>query len=722
MDGGSCARSSLAYVFLILCLATSVLKAQSGEANQQEGIQNAQGGHVDSRMDFWEYADDEFLVRYAKAVAFHTFTNRLHDEGNGTFSFNVVPWTEDLFAVACPTASINLCPSVRFFGQPIADPWNGSSAFLVGEDLVLVAKHTFGGNNGDPVAICASGRAFIFDHFQYAIRASYPGSNGVVIFPAENVFFRAEAVTWEPSPGVINDWVLVRLDRPVPEKRIPFRIRRQGVAEPGAPASLLGFPDRLPLKLERSAIESAVSGGTVRVPAFVRVGNSGGVIVNEITGKAEGLVRSGPTYLECDEENDCRADPEFTRVASALSFATAKEGVPPVGMQVSPIGPIEHHGPPGGPFTNGEPQIVMGFTYQIDVPLPEPGFLPSRTVDFTVTPDANGLVGVRYPGRGALQTGPISGTLEPGDVRGVVAGLMTPVLNLSAGAYDADIHFFDGAYRASDFRRHRILVGVEGFDVDPDERFAGDGPGAQPDEEKFYSITNKYTVSQQVRVSASDSWIRVDDGPGPVTYNIDPNIILPANGSSGLVPNQPVAWTKLSLDATGLSDGVHVGTVEFVSMFDGQPSPAPVFREVRIDVGRRFFGLPNAPLVIKGLDPVLVPIELPEFLLEVVDLDVALNIEYQDGDVNGLVLGLVSPEGTSITLHEDRLDPGDVLDTVYDDDTNPPYRRNRLADFNGEKAAGTWNLVFDANGGTKGRFELRDFTLRFILAPPGGNS
>ncbi len=709
-------RSSLTPRLLSAAIAWSALLAGSAPA--------LAGDHVDSRLDFYEYAGDRFLTRFSNAVAFHTFSNRLTDEGNGTFSFNVEPWLEDLFPANCPGVSTMLCPGVRFRGQPIADPWNGSSAFLVGDDLVLVARHTFGGGNGDPTAICANGRAFVFDHYQYAIRR-FPPFGDRIFFPEENVYFCKEAVAWGVNAAGTNDWVVVRLDRPVPNRRVPFQIRREGAADVGTPVSVIGFPDRLPLKLERSAVESASEGGFVRVPAFVRPGNSGGPVINELSGRVEGMIRSGPTGYDCDEVGDCRIDPPFTATGTAISFVSAMDAIPPIGMQVSPDTPVEHHGPPGGPFTNGEPALVMGFTYEIAVPAPEPGFLPSRTVRYTITPDDGGVIGLRRPGRGVLQPEPIEGELAPGDVQGIVTGLLPTANALPAGLHEPQVTFFDGAYRATDLRTHRIFVGVEGFDVLPDEPFAGDGPGVVPGvntRHKTYVMVNKYLVEQRVQVSASDPWILIDGGPGPETFTLDPITNLPLQGTQQqLVPGGPSAQTRISLDGTDLPDGVHVGQVEFVSLFDSGPSPEPIVREVRLDIGRRFFPSAAVPVVVNSEQPVLIPVDLPEALFEVLDVDAEVELEYLGGAFRGLRLGLVSPTGTEITLFEDRIgDPGDTIDTIWDDDTNPPYRQSRLEVFNGELAAGTWNLIV-APRGDEGRIEVREFVLRMHLAPPGAN-
>ncbi len=711
------------WVIIVSSWTPSVTFAQSDGSNPPSnsssiGQSQSQGGHVDGRMDFWEYSGNEFLERYAAAVAFHVGSNQIQDNGDGTYGFDVIPWTEDMGPLGCNSTSTSLCPDVRFFGQPISTaPWFGSGAFLVGDDLVLLALHTFGGPLGDPDQFCADGRAFVFDHFQFAPMTGQTAGADSLEFPAENVYFCAEAVEIG-GIGVPNDWALIRLDRSVPQARIPFRIRRNDVVETGTPVSVVGFPDRMPLKLERSEISSA-TGSVIRAPAFIRFGSSGGPVINEMTGEVEGLVRTGPTYLDCNEVDDCRADPEFTRQIAAVKIVSAKGAVPPVGLQVSPRESIEYYGPPGGPFTFGDANFVPGFTYQIDVPPATPGFLQSRTVNYTVTPDATGLVGVSHH-NGLPQSDTISGTLEPGDVDGVVTSLLAPVLDLPIGAHDAIIEFSDDAYRAKDFRLHRILVGVEGFDLEPDEPFAGDGPGAQHGDEKTYVISNRYSVVQKVRATASDSWIKINGGQGPATYKIGPNIVFPFDTMNPYVSGH-TATAHVSLDATGLPDGVHVGSVEFLSLFGGVTSTMPEIREVRLDVGRHYFSYLDAPLRIESPSVIEVPIVLPKALFEVVDLDIALDMEYLEGEFNAVTIVLRSPAGTNVLLFRGHSlnSPGVIVNTVFDDDTNPPPSGvGSLANFNGESTAGPWNLVVMLEGNENGAVMLNEFTLRLHYQPP----
>ncbi len=162
-----------------------------------------------------------------------------------------------------------------------------------------------------------------------------------------------------------------------------------------------------------------------------------------------------------------------------------------------------------------------------------------------------------------------------------------------------------------------------------------------------------------------------------------------------------------------------MGSLEFHSVFDGVPSTTPEIREVRLDVGRHHFSNHNVPLRIEGPGVTEVPIELPEALFEVVDLDVALSMDYLGGDLGSMTAVLISPAGTFAIFYRGGIqDIGVLVNTVYDDDTNPiDGGRGDLARFNGEPTAGTWKLCIDLEGGESGAVMLNESTLRMHYQP-----
>ncbi|MCG8408971.1 MAG: serine protease [Phycisphaerales bacterium] len=659
--------------------------------------------HADGRMDFGEIQGNPFLERIAPAVALHVRSDTLIPKGDGTFRFKVTPWVDSDFDTPCPSGNMALCENVRFFGQPVPEPRKGNTAFLVGEDLVMLARHTFGGSGGNPAALCESGRAFIFDYFN-ANPVTVPGEPGLyLIIPEKNVYFCSEFVARGDGVTAEHDWAIVRLDRPVPQNRIPFRIRRSGEPAVDDPIAIAGFPDRLPLKFEPTSI-SSTSSTLLRSFAFVRDGSSGSPQVNEDTGRVEGIIRSGATFLGCDSPNDCLSQPECTRQAVATAAINAAGALPPIGLQIVESGPTDHYGPPGGPFTNSEPREVLGHTYRYLVPRPTPGFLPSRTADFTISPDVSGLIGIRRPGRSTALVEPISGSLSPGEDGKIAAALMPIVYELPMGSHPADIDFIDHTYRVCDTRKHRIFVGVEGFELTPDEPFNGDGPGALPSEEMVYSLTNRHFVEQRVIITPSDPWILVNGHAGPVEI-----LLKPADYDTGLAPTHDV---RIGFNEAGLSVGVHAGSLEFRSVFDGIPAPTAQQRDVRLDIGRVFFEAPDLPITINGDDSTEIAIPVPMTFLQIQDIDLTVEIEYLGGThrVSGQ---LIAPSSESIFLHEslNASVPGQVIFRTFDDETDPP--RGPLSTFDGDPPGGVWTVLLEPSAPTE--LQVKRITLRITM-------
>jgi len=610
----------------------------------------------DGRLDYYEFATDPELVRYAEAACTVIEGVDLVPTPGDDFLLLADPWVLLNGCSQLHPCEVPLCPDIRFFGQPSAglgavggNPFEGrgGSCILVAPDLVLTAGHLVSSD-----AQCHA-RRFIFDFAQFVgPGGGSPSEPGTVPVSAEDVFDCAEFV----ATGLVEgfDWTLVRLDRPVVGHR-PLDVRRSGEPAIGTPVANLGHPDRLPLKAEASEVVS-LQAAYVRSPLHTRNGSSGSMLVNRLTGKVEGNARfpafpyrerPGAGCWEPCLDASCLPNVAFTKIGHATNW------IPPLGLEIQPLSEdvVEQVGPVGGPFTND----TVG--YELSV-----GDSEAAAIPFAVGPaDPSPWVAT------VLEAPPL-GELEPGENAALVVTLGNEAYGLGAGRVDGTISVRDEIYEANEFKHFRLSVGYDGFTVAPDEPFAGDGPGAQPGETKSYALENRYLVPLDVRISATEPWIRIDGGSGPEV------VTLPAGGGSDIGPIFQV------VESYDLPNGVHTGTIRFEQLPENGES---IERDVRFDVGRRFYSALGLPRII-GQDPVAIPITIPQDF-ELLDLDV--EIELLPGASNSIgQIELVSPSGTSLPLAHLVLGHH-----VWDDDTNPPPG-GTLALFEGEPAAGTWIL------------------------------
>jgi hypothetical protein len=220
-------------------------------------------------------------------------------------------------------SALGLCPGERFGpsttlpdGQHTASAGYGSS-FLVAPDIVATAAHVV-----DPAAPqtwddCAS-VAFVFDY------TATTGGDGPVSVPVSNVYHCASIIRHDRA----NDIAIIRLDRAV-TGRTPLPIRRIGKLANNAPLLLAGHPDSFPMKIAAGAspkVNTDANFFETNADAFH--GNSGGPILNHITGLVEGLVSRGQEDYTVDTVNGCLRTnicpdtgcPGYEKMARAKSF------------------------------------------------------------------------------------------------------------------------------------------------------------------------------------------------------------------------------------------------------------------------------------------------------------------------------------------------------------------------------------------------------------------
>ncbi len=182
-----------------------------------------------------------------------------------------------------------LCEEERFREQKTSARCSG---FLVGPDLVVTAGHCMMAQED-----CRNTQ-FVFD---FALHS--PGTAPEHLSQSQ-VYHCAEVVTLNLDARG-TDFAVVRLNRAVTDRK-PLKLSRERQLSPGDPLMIIGHPVGLPTKV--------APGGSVREsgkgkPYFVANldsygGNSGSAVINEISGKVEGILVRGEVDFE--RRDSCR--------------------------------------------------------------------------------------------------------------------------------------------------------------------------------------------------------------------------------------------------------------------------------------------------------------------------------------------------------------------------------------------------------------------------------
>jgi V8-like Glu-specific endopeptidase len=213
----------------------------------------------DNRKD-WVDVQEESLQLWAKA------TVALVPKSLGSTLTEILGQTlQDAFYV---------CKEEKFSQQPT---FAFCSGFLVGKDTVVTAGHCI-----ETVSDCQKTH-FIFDYAIKDKEQNFPKILPQNIYNCKNIIRRESAGN--------RDYAIIQLDRSV-EDRKALPIRRQGAAPVNTPLVLIGHPSGLPSKIARGGRVTGYSQFMVtNVDAFA--GNSGSLVINEITGYAEGILVAG---------------------------------------------------------------------------------------------------------------------------------------------------------------------------------------------------------------------------------------------------------------------------------------------------------------------------------------------------------------------------------------------------------------------------------------------
>lgn len=202
----------------------------------------------------------------------------------------------------------NLCPGERFKGHKIL---GGCSAFLVSKDILVTAGHC----NPDYKANRCEDEGWLFNHIENVTGERYPIKN-------RDIYRCAEVLDHKHSEGV--DYAVIRLDRPV-AGATPFVPNLGSDLHEKDPLALLGYPLGLPftytaggtlLKFDRTHLQTDLD-------AYTK--NSGSVVVNLRTGRAEGILTNGSAGLSINPLDGCQ---ETKRAASGITFVNRLDQIP----------------------------------------------------------------------------------------------------------------------------------------------------------------------------------------------------------------------------------------------------------------------------------------------------------------------------------------------------------------------------------------------------------
>jgi V8-like Glu-specific endopeptidase len=266
-------------------------------STKQKGIYG-----VDDRKDYYEFVND--LERsLAESVAALFQAERVTSNGDGTSKLFTLPLSR----------SVGVCGGERFSEQPTGAFCTG---FLVAEDVIATAGHCINESNVGTVR-------FVFGYRMIAENTTQ------LTIPDQDIYSGKEMIGWMLNAGSGEDWALVRLDRPVPDRTV-LALRTSGRIADNAPVFVMGHPSGLPLKFADGSNVRDNTALTYFIANLDTYGGNSGSPVFGADGVVEGiLVRGGTDYvsngncvvsLVCPTTG-CRGEDctRITEIAEALS-------------------------------------------------------------------------------------------------------------------------------------------------------------------------------------------------------------------------------------------------------------------------------------------------------------------------------------------------------------------------------------------------------------------
>lgn len=237
--------------------------------------------------------------------------------------------------------------------------------------------------------------------------------------------------------------------------------------------------------------------------------------------------------------------------------------------------------------------------------------------------------------------------------------------------------------------------------VSPSGEIHSAGPEGGPFSPELFEFTlrNVSDISIEYEIAPSD-WLYVQQGDTTGT-------LRPGDSTQVAIGISP--------EATSLPIGMHIARVSFINHTN---HIGDAFREVSLEVGRFAFSSTDVPKAIVDNATAASVLNVDQQVC-VGDVNVDVNITHTY--VGDLLVRLVSPRGTVVTLHNRTGGGADNLLVTYDDEGIAPDGPGALANFIRESAFGTWTLsVADQASGDTGT--LNGWTLRILplgeVCPP----
>ncbi len=350
-------------------------------------------------------------------------------------------------------------------------------------------------------------------------------------------------------------------------------------------------------------------------------------------------------------------DPDAT---GALTVGTIGNG-----MSTTPSASVSHLGDVGGPFTNPSTTYTLSNG-------------TGSTLNYSVALTTN--FGILLNGG----TAPLSGSLLNGASVNVIVTLGPAINTLPVGVFNETIAFTDITNTITTNVPHTVEVGQTLVDVTPAIGFdSGGALGGPFTSTQAYTVTSQRPTTTNIQASADQPWISLNGSAGPVSATLVG------------IGDFSVVTVGISAAANSLPAGLQTGSVTFTNLNDG----SFVTRPVTLDVGRLVFTSTDTPIAIPDNTPAGISsvIIVPDSFC-IGDVDVDLDITHTF--IGDLLVNLIAPDGTSITLHNETGGGAANLVVSYDDEAGiPADGPGALTDLDGLESLGAWTLHVSDNAG-----------------------
>lgn len=182
----------------------------------------------------------------------------------------------------------NLCPDEPFTGMRTL---GGCSGFLIDHDVLVTAGHCslYAENQ-------CKGESWLFNHFSNKVESNQ------YHLQKSNLYRCVQVLDYRHDQ--VADYAVLRLDRPVPNA-IPFQPNMNNQIQYNDSLAVLGYPLGLSFYYTPGGSVQSMNDNTLLTDLDVYDKNSGSLVLNLRTGKAEGIVTNGVAGLTINPIDGC---------------------------------------------------------------------------------------------------------------------------------------------------------------------------------------------------------------------------------------------------------------------------------------------------------------------------------------------------------------------------------------------------------------------------------